>query len=579
MAGFMAGFGEQLSSSVEARKKTLDRLIEDNLDNARIAKKEYSNRKNQADQVLDSAKAIRASYGLDESQTLQLAEAYGTDLPNLQNVLDQNSNRLVSDLGVRYNAEDVMSYVNAAETLNLPKGVGLSEGVNRLMGLNYQELSKEKDPKSEGSRARSFIRAALTLDPQLDAAEKMENMTGPNGLTYAQLLEMQESGFAKEDVFGNVTRASGITYDYTSTTAKQTRNDYSRVFSNNVYKEDLTDPLTYNNYTALEGTDKAKLKSEVFGAGTALSKLERSIVGSFRGTDLAMNALRKGILDDIAERVRDPEELRSLIDSVGSGFAISVIEAKNGKLTDEDIDSIITGVVVESSTEVPKTGVAPLDELTATDTAQTGTVSLIDTIKSQDKASQDERTATGTPETGPGSIIDNIIANDENDENDETNSVLDNATTLGSSRENAQTNIDNKARMQEAMADVSREEWDNMTRSERREAGLPVRKLDIAFAGKSNFKQEEVAATPKVTGPAIENVTDLVLNNTREINDLIDSEGLTSETSEADIRAALTGWYSENQDGPIGDFVAKADMRELKRVEDAVKAVLATRSE
>ena len=573
MAGFMAGFGEQISSDMEARKKTLDRLIEDNLDNARIAKKEYANTKTAADQVLNSAEAIRAKYGLEEGQTLALVEAYGTELPKLQNVLDKNSSQLVSNLGVRYNAEDVMSYVNTAETLNLPEGVSLSEGVNRLMGLNYQELSKEKDPKSEGSKARSFIRAALTLDPQLDAAEKMESMTGPNGLTYAQLLEMQESGFAKEDVFGNVTRAGGVSYDYTGTTAKQTRNDYSRRLSTKIFDADLTDPLTYSSYQALGDTDKAELKANAAGAGNAFSKLERSIVLSFRGTDLSMNALRKGLLDDIYDRVDEPEELRSLTNSVGSGFALSVIEAKDGKLTDEDIDSIITGVVVESSTEVPKTGVAPLDELTATDTAQTGTVSLIDTLNNQGE----DLEAVVTPESTvkSGSIIDNIIANDENDDDAETNSFLDNATTLGSSRKNAQTNIDNKARMQEAMADVSREEWDNMTRAERREAGLPVRKLDIAFAGKSNFKQEEVVSTPSETEPVIKDVPDLIMNKGVEIRELVDSEGLSSESSVAEIKAALTGWYNENQDGPIGDFVAKADMGDLKQIEDVVKAFLA----
>ena len=125
------------------------------------------------------------------------------------------------------------------------------------------------------------------------------------------------------------------------------------------------------------------------------------------------------------------------------------------------------------------------------------------------------------------------------------------------------------------MADVSREEWDNMTRAERREAGLPVRKLDIAFAGKSNFKQEEVVSTPSETEPVIKDVPDLIMNKGAEIRELVDSEGLSSESSVAEIKAALTGWYNENQDGPIGDFVAKADMGDLKQIEDVVKAFLA----
>ena len=45
MAGFWAGFGEQLSENVEQRKKTLDRLIEENLANARAAKGKYTKNK------------------------------------------------------------------------------------------------------------------------------------------------------------------------------------------------------------------------------------------------------------------------------------------------------------------------------------------------------------------------------------------------------------------------------------------------------------------------------------------------------------------------------------------------------
>ena len=345
MAGFMAGFAEQLSSDIAQRNKTLDRLIEDNLENARIAKKGYAERNNQADQVLKSAEAIRSKFNLKDEQALALAEAYGADLPRLQVTLDKENDRLKSSLGVNFTGEEVMSYVNVASNLNLPKGVDLADGVQRLMGLNYQELAKETNPKSEGAKSRSFIRAAFAFDPQLQAAEKMEDMKGPNGLTYAQLLEMQASGFSQEDVFGDVTRSGGITFDYTDTTAKTTRNDYSRRLSNKIFDADLTDALVFNNYTAGDDQDKAKLKSNVHSAGDALSRLERSIILSFRGTDLAMNALRKGVLDDIYDRVDSPEELQSLVNSVNTGNAISIIEAKNGKLTDDDIDAIIGGAV------------------------------------------------------------------------------------------------------------------------------------------------------------------------------------------------------------------------------------------
>ncbi len=161
MAGFWAGFGEQMSTQIEQRKKTLDRLIEDNLDNVRRAKRDFGERNNIAGVVLKAAEAIRSKFNLDEGQALALVEAYGVDLPNLPRTLDARDAELKSSLGVGYNAEDVMSFTNTASTLNMPKGMTLADGVNKLMGFNATELAKEKAPKSEGAKTRSFIRSAL----------------------------------------------------------------------------------------------------------------------------------------------------------------------------------------------------------------------------------------------------------------------------------------------------------------------------------------------------------------------------------------------------------------------------------
>jgi len=372
MAGFWAGFGEQMSANIEQRKKTLDRLIEENLDNARLAKRDYAKRKGTADQVLKSAQAIRDKFGLKEEQTLALAEAYGTELPKLQATLDAENDKLRSNLGVSYTADDVMSFVNTTGELSLPEGTTLDEGVRRLMGLNYQELAKETDPKSESSKTRSFIRAALAFDPQLRAAEQMQDIKGPGGLSYAQLLEMQEAGFAPEETFGDITRAGGVTYDYTASTAKQTRSDYARRLSTKVFSADLTDPVDFGNYTGGDDTEKAQLKSSVQGAGEALARLEKDIVLANRGTDLAMNAFRKGILDDIYSRVDSAEELDSLRESINSGTALEIVQETGGKLTDRDIDAIILGaepeeependVVVDDSLEDTKPAVEPVTE-------------------------------------------------------------------------------------------------------------------------------------------------------------------------------------------------------------------------
>jgi len=69
--------------------------------------------------------------------------------------------------------------------------------------------------------------------------------------------------------------------------------------------------------------------------------------------------------------------------------------------------------------------------------------------------------------------------------------AADSALGLSAAAETAQLNIDNQKTMAQAMATVTREEWDEMSRAERKEKGLPVRRLDIAYAGKDNFKKIE----------------------------------------------------------------------------------------
>lgn len=341
MAGFWAGFGEQFSTNVEQRQKTLDRLIEENLDNARLAKSNYAKRKGTADTVLKSAKAIRDKFGLDDAQVLALTEGYGTDLPRLQASLDKQQAQLKSAAAGDLTPSTIMSYVNAADNLSLPEGMTLEQGVNRLMGLHAQELAKEAQPKSEGSKVRSFVRAAMAYDPQLQAADKIQDIEGPGGMSYAQLLEMQEAGFAPDEVFGDVTRAGGITLDYTTSTAKQTRTDYARRLAVKLYEADEDGVINFDKLSP--DVDKTKVKASIQGTSESLARLEREIVLANLGTDLSMSAFRNGILNVIYSRVDEPEELDTLRESINNGTALKIVQETGGKLTDRDIDAIILG--------------------------------------------------------------------------------------------------------------------------------------------------------------------------------------------------------------------------------------------
>lgn len=549
MAGFWAGFGEQMSSQIEQRKKTLDRLVEENLDNARRAKREFGERSNIADIVLKSAEAIRSKYGLDDAQALALVEAYGVDLPKLQGTLDTRDSELKSNLGVGYTAQDVMSFTNTAEKLNLPKGLSLADGVNKLMGLNATELAKEKDPKSEGAKTRSFIRSALAYDPQLQAAEKMEELKGPGGYSYAQLLEMEQAGFAPEDIYGDVTRAGGVMYDYTASTAKATRTEYSRRFSNELVEiSDPTDSISWQNLTLDGERDKDKIKADIFTAGDAMSRLEREIVLSFRGTDMAMNAFRKSVLDDITERVNEDAELLTLAKSIKEGNAIEIIKSKNGILTTEDIDAIIAGEAIEKDDDVvtedlekatPEPVVTP--EETTTDVEPELPQPEVSTEEIIPPTPSDSDT-TLSPDISVDPEVDRMVSEAMESPQPEAAGWFPKGMVAGNAANVAARLEDNKSNLRTNMSEVTREEWDGMSRDERRDAGLPVRPIDMWFAGSDAFKGTK---TNEQVSKEILNTSDFI-----EVyfNDILDyfEEGEVDTTDKEDIKGAVASWFSDN---------------------------------
>lgn len=392
MAGFWAGFGEQLSENIEQRKKTLDRLIEENLENARVAKGKYTKNKQVANTVLKSAESIRNRYGLSKGQTLALAEAYGKDLPLLEATLDQNNNKLKANVGIGYDATDVMAFVNMSGDLEFPEDANIAEGVERLMGLHYNEAAKENNPKSESAKTRSFIRAAMAFDPQMQAMERMESIKGPGGMTYAQLLELEAAGFAPEDIYGGVTRGAGPTYDYTEAVGRSTKTSYSRDFSTQIFDGvDLNNQIQYMDYDS-GNRDKALLKAKVNNGGMAMQRLEKEIVLAFRGTDMGLDSFRKGVLQDIYSRIQTEEQLDSFIRSVSSQAAIGIIKAKNGQLSNEDIQDIIAGKVLKREEEPEK------KDTTATVTSDDLEKTIVDKDDS-DSMEDIGVTATKTAET------------------------------------------------------------------------------------------------------------------------------------------------------------------------------------
>ena len=526
MAGFWAGFGEQFSTDFAKRQDKLDTLIKENLDNARLAKRDYAKRTGLADQILKSTQSIQSTYGLKDEQAIALAEAYGTDLPGLEMKLAETNNQLKSTSGIGLGAEQVMSYVNMTKELAPLKNMTQLQAIQKLMGLNVAELAKEPDPKSEGSKTRSFIRAALAFDPQLQVAEQMEKIKGPNGVSYAELLEMQEAGFAPQDVYGGVTRGAGLAYDYTANTAKQTADEYTRKLSIGLYETEIDDTVSWNNLSMQDKTlDKNKARSDIQGAGQALARLERSIVLDNIGKDLSLNAFRKGVLDSIYDRIDDKEELATLKESVANGTALKIVQATGGKLTDADIDAIIAGTMPE--------------EEDTTDVGTSGTPSFRDRSDELTSATPPEPEAEPEAEPEVSEDLDPEVARmleEGADEEPEEVSTTGAAAT-------AALNIENAEKRAASVSDITYSDWKKLSRQERKDKGYPVRNIDGVYTDPDAWKPEP-EDTSGESKPVLSTL-EFVNKYKKELIEFI-NENETDTTDKEDIKSTLAAWFSDN---------------------------------
>jgi len=530
MAGFFAGFGEELSDRVEERQKTLSRLIEENLRNGRAAGADYNKRKSLADTVIKSAQTLKSKYGLSKQQTLALAEAYGSKLPELAVQIDVQDGTLKSLLDTGMNADLIMNYVNTSGDLEAGKDIDLDKGIYRLMGIHASELAKEENPKSEAGQTKSYIRSALAYDPELRAAEKMKDVVGPGGLSYAQLLDMQQAGFAPDDIYGNVTQAGGLTFDYKETTARQTTKDYSSKLSTKIFDMDLTNEILYAGLSNTEKQEKAELKADVQAAGIGLARLEKQIVISFQGTDMSLNSFRKGILDDIYDRVDSPEELKTLAKSIRNGTALRIIEEKKGQLTDEDVDLIIAGVKTEEIKQEPKKPPEDSDNIAPLADERMDLTEL-----SSDTDTDKPPVASSAADPKIEKQIDQLIANTDEQQPSSIDLVSGNAAAVAGRLEN------NKERLREAMSKVTKDEWKEMSRTEREEKGLPIRPLDSWFAGTDAFKGGSVT---KKSEP-VKTESKFIEVYFSDIMDYFDEEEVDVRDKD-DVMTSLAAWFSEN---------------------------------
>jgi hypothetical protein len=384
------------------------------------------------------------------------------------------------------------------------------------------------------------------------------------GYDVSDLEYFQATQGTKQKVIPGVTRTRDVVFDdidYDKNSYDGTQRKFNSMIATRLAGADISNPDIFRTTTGIESDDKTVMRDNALEASMSMAKLELEIINSGAGLGLIGPAARRNLLEGIFSQIdggtAGVQEIQTLMANVENGNAIAAINAiynEKGRFTAEDYQAIINGVVPKASSGQEPTGSgsqAGLDEQTEealTDDDMglpTGPVTL------------DEQPDVVSVAPTPPVVGDEEVEELKNKIEAETDPVVQKALenelkqiqaeaekppAIGSAREVAKRNLENKDRMREAMASVTKEQWNEMSRDERRDAGLPVRPLDMWFAGSDAFK----GAVEEDTPTELKNTTDFLTEYNSDIIAFLREDGLTGEEDEEEFKYALAAWFDEN---------------------------------
>jgi len=248
-------------------------------------------------------------------------------------------------------------------SLNIPKGTALPEGMTAEQALESiylgyaRNINDESDDKSETHKSKSWGKAlkdTLMLDPRASAEDQLEAMSYM-GMPVNDIVQYEASANSGYKPIQGVERVQGFdvkTTDYQENDYMSTANNFERAFTRTFAGTDDLANVT-NMQAALDAMgapDQASLGNKLRKGGAAIANLELNL--SEAGVRSTLK--RKQALLVLSNEVNTAEEMDNLILAVNDGTASEIIMEsfeKNGRLTNDYIEYILTGEMPETEKE------------------------------------------------------------------------------------------------------------------------------------------------------------------------------------------------------------------------------------
>lgn len=581
-AGFVKGFGESMKKNAETRAEKQQRYVDNMMENARRMAPKYAQDQATATATIGLMDEFETRYGVSNEEFIALAQTH-----DINKVYE---NIQIAERGLRDGQKlDVKSQILGA--LKIPEGAKLPEGMTaeeavRSMVLGYaNNVSSKPEDTSESHKNISWGKAisdVLVLNPRASAEEQISAMQVA-GVPVQEILQYQAAQGGTYNPLQNVTRAGVLDFsdDYKDGDFETSSRSFTRTFNSILSgSEDLAlaGADTLDEAMKVMGVDSTEaLAKATTAAGVSMADLE---------LDLANNGMRKinrdRALVRLASEVNMASEMVSLNEAVDNGLAMRLIQEsldKNGKLTQEYIDAILSNREVEQVEADNVTAAAPDTPTFLSDptmpTLGGGTVGGpdVDDRPSMPVMPEDEVDTAAEPEPEAKSLIDTIKSNEASQES----GILPSGMIAGNAAAVAQQQEDYIERTREAASKITYSAYQRMLetkagRERLKEMGLPTQKFrtgkDRALAfGVMNpeqyFAPEPDAATeeePKSEAPMTRSEFQTSDDGMALLNYLIDEEELTAEDSLEDIKDAVAAWFGANPTINVGAEVTAEEV-------------------
>ena len=586
-AGFAKGFADTFVGRLEDRRDRIQDLVDQGISSAKAVAPRYMQAQGEYKNVLEIGDMLKTRYNVSDEEFVALAQ--GTDVTELYKSIVQEDAQRTAAGRIGVSKQDFINVIDMPESV-LPENMTREQAIAQIMGLQGAKLAEEDDPKSEGAQTRargSGLAEFLGFNPKLSAEKQLEAMK-IMGYDISDLEYFQATQGLKQDVVPGVTRTRDVLFDdidYDKSSYDGTQRKFNSMLATRLAGADISDPDVFRTTTGIAGDDKQTMRDNALEASMAMAKLELDIVNSGAGLGLIGPAARRTLLEGLFSQIdggtAGVEELQTLMKNIENGTAINAITTiynEKGRFTAEDYDAILKGVTASSKAEeVPEgmeSSLRPVARPVGLDAQTEAGLSVTPPDGAEVDEEAESLQARIDAEEDP--IVKRAL---QNELTQMQASAEEEAATSGI--KSVQQRLDeNQDNLRAAMASVTKEEWQNMSRSEREEAGLPVRPLDMRFAGADAFKGNELASTTEAPAGSIaeqeyESAAEFVQVNDQRILDELESKGLTGESSKEEVKRALTDFYRANQDDPtIGDYIAGASMQDIDMIADVFMLTL-----